>query len=392
MNIVIDQRFVIAPAGTFRGIDTNLPYAGVGRAANGSLYMIAANNTLYVSHDDGHTWSGQPLPPWKACWGSFGIVGDDRLVVLHSDVEGRENHIGVSTSDDYGKTWDTRSIDMRAVRPAGTPEGHRYHVTHPSLGTVFETADGAICAGVAFHPSGGIAANWPPVVPFGEGLIRSRDGGKTWGDANLLHRADACHHECDYAVDPRNADHVFCIARHQRPQLPGEDAAEAQALVGFPDDTEFFRKNGQLLESTDGGRTFEFTRNGTLKWYQHRNSIAWSQAGIVAVTHSGGPYRYSPQGGEVHVRISPDHGRTWFDGSPEGADGIGADGVRAFVLHRPDIFEDGRAHNAVGDTSTAVLDDTRFFTTMEAFIDAEYGTDKVELLGVRWHVEGDLVE
>jgi len=235
-KVVIDKRFVIAPAGGFVGIDTNLPYARSARASDGTLYVKAANGLLYVSRDNGQTWTSKTIDLQKNLvsqgveaahadllgqnYGPFGIVGDDRMVLCHQTFTIWGQDLWVSTSDDFGDTWITRPVDLDAIQPPGVPDGQRYMLHYASVGSVFELADGTICLGVLYYPAVHWHAPevWPSDLPTGEALIRSTDGGKTWGDATYIGPDhDRYMLECDYATDPRNPDRFFTIARNQRP-------------------------------------------------------------------------------------------------------------------------------------------------------------------------------
>ncbi len=88
-------------------------------------------------------------------------------------------------------------------------------------------------------------------------LFRSRDGGKSWGEPSLVHEFAS---EVGYAVDPADPDRILAMTRIQRPLLAGEDRSETLKKTGAPASIESnmpsIYKNGLLLESRDGGRTF----------------------------------------------------------------------------------------------------------------------------------------
>ena len=397
---MIDKRLIIAPPGTFKGVATNLPYARVQRASDGTLYIKASNGRIYSSRDQGLTWDSWPIDLKKSLaalgvdpqhisqgYGPFGIVSRDRFILIHHPYHNAGSALYASISDDLGRTWTTHAIDFDAIRPAGAPKDFKYPIHYASGGPVFELSDVTLCAGVAFYASPDWTNDWPPKAPTGEGLIRSKDRGVTWGDANYVHLPDPFVFECDYAQNPSNPDIILATIRHQRPILPDEDAKKIQSVVGFPDKSKFVYKNGELYYSHDAGRSFHLKKGGTLGWYQHRNGLVWTKPGIVAVTHKAGP----DEKGAVLVRISVDHGQTWFDGDAIGNTHFNTDTVKAFVLHASDSLGDGQNHNALGMSTTIALDDTHFFTTIGGFLNAGGGIDTAELHGVIWHVEGSLV-
>ena len=69
---------------------------------------------------------------------------------------------------------------------------------------------------------------------FGDLVLRSSDGGRTWGDAT---RVDAFlnPHESNLAVDPRGGERILLMTRCQRASIPDEDPDEFMARTGNPD-------------------------------------------------------------------------------------------------------------------------------------------------------------
>ena len=62
-----------------------------------------------------------------------------------------------------------------------------------------------------------------------------------------------------------------------------------------------------------------------------------------------------------------------------------------FELHDVSSLRDGQKHYACAFSSTIALDKTRFLTVFGTLVDSWEGREHANLLGVRWHVEGDLV-
>ena len=81
-------------------------------------------------------------------------------------------------------------------------------------------------------------------------MVRTTDGGKTWGNPTIVHQHTS---ETGFTFDPSNADHILAFTRIQRGLLPGDDPTKNGCSFGWP------YKNGLLLESIDGGRTFRFS-------------------------------------------------------------------------------------------------------------------------------------
>ena len=105
-------------------------------------------------------------------------------------------------------------------------------------------------------------------------LIRSTDGGASWGDPTLMHPF-VC--EVGLAADPFNPDRILAMTRIQRPLLAGEDRESTLEKTGCPDEVPSpepsIYKNGLLLESHDRGRTFREVPGSLTGYYEHRGTI-----------------------------------------------------------------------------------------------------------------------
>ena len=154
----------------------------------------------------------------------------------------------------------------------------------------------------------------PDVDVGGEFMFRSTDGGKTWGDATLVHPHVT---EVGHALGPNNPDRILSMTRTQRTLLAGEDREATIKKTGCPPDTPsdepVIYKNGLLLESTDGGRTFHETPGGLTDYLGHRATILWASNNVVVVSSAAG----NRENKRV-MRISPDGGKTWVDGTKAG--------------------------------------------------------------------------
>ena len=152
-------------------------------------------------------------------------------------------------------------------------------------------------------------------------MVRTRDGGRTWGDPTIVHQHAT---ETAYAVDPNDPDHIFATTRIQRKGLPGEDLQAIRKLTAMdmtppnymPD---WAYKNGILLESTDGGRSFREAAGGLFGFGSYRWSVVWTKDDWLILAGNAGqdPGQRKSHGDQV-LRISLNGGKTWLDGTEEG--------------------------------------------------------------------------
>lgn len=399
LRVVADERLTLSPKGSFAGMQVNVPGPVAQRAADGTIYVRSENGVFFKSSDAGDTWVTQAIdlhdsltalgvgPAWTGPldqhYGAFGIIGGDRFWLKHSRPDSY-----LSYSDDKGAAWTSMVIDAGSLHPPGSDADYVH--LYSSRGPFLELADGTVQFGADIRPVDSWDP-WPAADPFGEAMIRTTDSGATWGDPTFLRLPDSFLFEVDYAMDPHDPAHFLALARAQRKLLPGEDDAAVRALTGAPAGASFVYKNGLLIESTDAGRSFAAVEGGLLGYYEHRNSIAWTPAGVIVLLSEGNSSTYSqPDFGKVLVRVSVDHGQTWFDGDALGDAHAGAAGVVEFELHTPGVLGDGQAHNALGMSSTVAVNDTHFVTAFGAVVDTDAGTENCELLCVRWHLEGVL--
>ena len=138
-------------------------------------------------------------------------------------------------------------------------------------------------------------------------------------------------------------------------------------------------KNGILLESTDGGRSFAEVENGLFGFGSYRWSAVWKKANwILLVSNAGQDPGETEHTGDRVVRVSLDGGRTWLDGSAEGTKAPNQAKKFAVVPAYRDIGK--LDHYSIGVPATLELSHNRFLTL------ASYKKDKI-LRGRFWHLE-----
>ena len=302
------------------------------RHPDGSLYINAHAMGLYRSSDNGQSWSSLALEFPDAGPnqdpGGFGISRDGRLWAVHQSLHGRaEEHknwkdLFVSSSADCGRTWQTTAIDWANLAP-GAPDDPYTLVSCAEAYTNFiERPDGTLIFSLDLRYD-----DWRDYQQENQSrpgirnvMIRSTDGGESWGDPTLVHQHTA---ETDFAVNPADPDHVLAITRKQRMLLRGENRAAVEKESGCPiPGAPWPWKGSILLESKDGGRSFHEVLEGLVGFGQHRGAILWTERNVVIVTHqgTGGP---DLPGNFAYARISVDGGKTWLDDTKAGTPAIG---------------------------------------------------------------------
>lgn len=305
--------------------DVRMP--GMVRHVDGAILIQTRRFGLFRSTDEGRTWQHLPVelpeaPPDQGLLG-IGATGDGRLWLLH---QGPPEELFVSSSSDVGESWSTTCIDFADLAPEDAPR--RYRLSYNDYNTFAELPDGTllVSAGMSYGDGENIGSRDPANLTDGllrpdadiggETVLRSTDGGATWGDPTRLFPFTC---EVGHAVDPKDANHLLAMTRIQRALLAGEDFDAAVRKTGCRPDTPptqaVIYKNGLLVESFDGGRTYHEVPGALTGYYEHRGTVLWTADGTVLVTHQGGDPAARAPDGRLLVRLSLDGGRTWVDGA-----------------------------------------------------------------------------
>ena len=339
------------------------------RGPDGTIYITTAipsdvlTNSVRKSTDGGHTW--EPAIPvekftdprlwpyqtigaftvtrdgrWWAVHGPAGAVGDAGVPTGIEEPYTGEPQMWISRSSDRGHTWESTKMDFSLLSPEGSREPYASYPYSPA-DCLIELPDGTVMFGAnLFYPDqlkgreegddldfflGLFRHPDPSRRGLREVMVRTRDAGRTWGEATIVQQYGAT--EVNYAVDPTDPDHILAASRKQRGVLPDEEEAreavyeKARAPAGFA----YPFKGTQLLESNDGGRRFCEVPDGYAGFYSHRGTICWTDRDVVIVSYMFDPAL--PQGARastapaalgVAVSISLDGGRTWVDGTGGG--------------------------------------------------------------------------
>ena len=308
---------------------------------------------LLLSYDDGKTWVSRPIalsqcpppPPSRSHdVAGFYVSSTGTLIAVHQLGDGfgtdfSQAPVYVSRSDDGGETWTSTEINYAAFAPAGSGSYTRMGVTgcHPNF---IERPDGSLMFSSSMRYADWEDYQQPDQSRPGvrDVLIRSCDDGRSWGDPTVVHQHAA---ETAFAVDPSDPDHIIAASRIQRHALPGEDGEAIKrelTAVPYPASMGWVYKNGLLLESRDGGRSFAELPNSLFGFGAYRWSMSWTTSAPAAATDSrstastlvlvgnaGAELVPRPElSGMAQsdsasvVRLSLDGGATWVGPTPEG--------------------------------------------------------------------------
>ncbi len=317
VDVKTDRRVTIVPPGS--GLKRAM--LGMVRHPDGSILLnLQTQPMLLRSRDNGKNWTRVPVklpdaPPRQKSH-ALGVSRDGRLWLMHQSSGGKDLFVSVSkepfqTIPVAQLTWITTRIDYASLSPN---RKRPFASCNNDYNTFFQQPDGRMLLGVGLR-----YADWKNYQQpnqsrpgFHETLIRTRDGGRTWGDPTEVHPhvAETC-----YAVDPNNPKHVLAMTRKQRMLLRDEDAADVARRAGVPPGTAWPWKGAILLESQDGGRSFREVPGSYLGYYSHRGTMLWTKENIIVAPHTAsGPNDY-----RLVVNISLDGGKTWVDGTKHGA-------------------------------------------------------------------------
>jgi len=335
---------------------------------DGTIYLNTQSQGLYKSTDNGKKWTASPVnfdptvPAGQRLHG-LGVSSTGTLYLLH---QRHGSELFISTSTDGGTAWSTTQIDYANL--ASNP----YDTSDNDYNTFVELSDGTMMTAIELRypePEVQDYLGSPERCGFHETIIRSTDGGKTWGDPTLMHRFVA---ETSMAIDPNDSTHILAMTRIQRGLLSGEDPAAVMKKTGCSREdwtATMAYKNGILLESTDKGRSFSEVKGGMVGFYEHRGTMFWAPNDIIVVINPT-----QPDGRSRVARISLDGGDTWVNGTIGGTSQYNQSMTFELVPSSP---------GASYMTPTVEISPNHFLTTY-VHNDA---AGKLTISGVFWHIE-----
>ena len=162
-------------------------------------------------------------------------------------------------------------IDKKiTIAPAGTPKRGMMSMVRDPKGTIYLN----------------FQAEPPKLYKSSDIVLRSHDGGETWGDPTRVY-PQLNPHESALAIDPHDSNHLLLMTRIQTSEKWYTEAQQEELMRETGNPRPHY-KNGALFKSTDGGRTFGLAKGGMTDWYGHRGTIYWSRSDVVVVTHGAG--------------------------------------------------------------------------------------------------------
>ena len=386
LNVVIDDEVIIAPP------TVSVDVANMMIGPDGTIWINTTTTDpgLLKSSDRGKSWTALPVhlvdvssPQHIA---GFKATLDGKLWIVHQAPPKAGGHVYspdafVSVSKDLGKSWQTTRLNFPSFAPTGPSDPYtmiEIAWCHPNL---VERPDGTVMfsASMRYEDWNDYQQADQTRPGIRDIMIRTTDGGRSWGDPTLVHQHAT---ETAYAVDPQDPDHILAATRIQRKTLPGEDPAEVLQKTGVPyppKPESYVYKNGLLLESADGGRTFQEVPGSLLGFGSYRFTMLWTPQNMVVLVSLGGQEPGEPFFDNDHVcRISLDGGRTWADGSTGGTSQLNQSQEFSLVPAYRDV---GKAdHYSAGVAATVEISPNHFLTL------CKYKRDKI-LKGRFWHLE-----
>ena len=357
------------------GYETGHNMLDIERHPNGAIYINAHDSGLFKSTDNAKSWE---RIAWKYNPGGFGISRDGRIWLVNWTGTHDTSVILILQSSDGGRSWEKLELDCGPFSAGGAEDPYARVLPHDAYTTFIERPDKSLMFSCSMEYSDW--DNWLNEDQSRPGLrdvmVRTHDGGKTWGDATIVRQHAT---ETDFAVDPNNPDHILAATRVQRGLLPGEDPATTGCNFGWE------YKNGLLIESNDGGRTFQDVPGSMTRCYGHRATILWTKNNVIVVTRQHGCENQQerralgPNGGWVEAHISLDGGQTWVVDQGQGPGTSTFTKSTAFTLVPP---RHGHSYTA----PTIELSTNHFLTVYAAGANTKK-TDSIR--GIHWHIETD---
>jgi hypothetical protein len=270
------ERHVIPPAGSLV----------VCWDAAGNLVLAGGSGQIYRSQDNGRSWVEAGRSPRELQ--SFGVLQDNTLIVTYGTDHAGKRPLAVLRSADWGKTWSEHGlVDPGAFDRMGGGDARR----------IIELADGAAlmtCGNL--YLKGGVAVDRGEIVDLPwDGIYRSRDGGKTWGDFSYIG-----HPACETNLLRLHSGRLMAAIRFQ-----GTRATDDFMTLDPQGYRSNFVKNTAVAFSEDNGYTWSPPRTVT-RYNECPADLAEMADGTIVLNFM---QKNNPNG--ARAMISRDQGKSW---------------------------------------------------------------------------------
>lgn len=244
---------------------------------DGCPVVSVGQGSLYRSKDMGRTWQQIGAVPEGMTIESFGILRDGTMIISNGTAAASETFRSV----DGGKTWSGPApIVSKWFNSWGIGECVRIN----------EMADGDILVTCSHSLRG--ESDW-------NGIYRSRDGGRTWGDFSYLNRPG-----CETNLLQLRSGKMLASIRYQQDAPMPDDFVRLDVFNTYRVD---FLKNVAVAESNDGGYTWSRPRV-VGRFNEAPGDLVELQDGRVVLSYQ---QKNAPSG--ARAMISRDQGKTWDD-------------------------------------------------------------------------------
>jgi hypothetical protein len=303
-------------------VDLHEPGAGGGicryirRAKNGDLYIMGTGlSGVLRSTDGGHSWTSAPFKIEKMEFlSAFAILRDDTFLIAF--MPGGLKDMGIAQSKDYGRTWQTGMAGLE-LSPQKHVTGYNGDLLELKDGTLLLTVE--MRAGMdVFHDASGKELPME-LKGFFTYVVRSRDGGKTWGEKSMLARYSGEAH----LLELPSGKLMACYRKQRNHRIPGDPPTGMELKLKHGYQPQFYseEKKGENRERTNRIKNMFVSESSDdgVTWVNERQASGFLQcSGDLTLLTDGTlvlafDHRYPDDIANDGMRalVSYDLGKTW---------------------------------------------------------------------------------